>query len=321
MIRTKTGKKIPCCMNKSLTIAVLFLVACYSGVYSQKFVFDFQDNALGWTGDFADYPAGDSVFYELKFGWSQLPLPLDTARHALMISGNNHSDDLFMFIRKKISGLTPNKLYNIRIDIEMASEAPTNAMGIGGAPGESVFLKAGATIVEPRKVLTDGFFLMNIDKANQAGRGADMDTLGHIGVSDTTTTFTLINRSNRDHPFTLLTDDSGEVWICIGTDSGFEGTTTLYYSTIEITFDNATSIPQPENQPGLTLFPNPAGDVLHFSLMNEKIRSAEILGMDGTLINFYRNPSFLNISHLRSGTYILRCTTGKGVYLNRFLKK
>lgn len=34
------------------------------------------------------------------------------------------------------------------------------------------------------------------------------------------------------HPVT--TDDSGQLWVLIGTDSGFEGLTGIYYTTIEI---------------------------------------------------------------------------------------
>ncbi len=45
--------------------------------------------------------------------------------------------------------LKSDKLYKIQIDIELASNVPTHAVGIGGAPGESVYLKAGASPIEP----------------------------------------------------------------------------------------------------------------------------------------------------------------------------
>jgi hypothetical protein len=308
-------------MNKVLLLCFLVLVNLPGNLAGQKFSFDFQGGTEGWTGDFADYPAGDSLFYQLKFAWQPLPHPLDSASHALMLTGNNHSDDLFMFIKKKITGLTPNKLYSITISMEIASEAPTHAIGIGGAPGESVFLKAGATLIEPRKVLNEGFFLMNIDKANQAGRGTDMDTLGHIGVTDTTTVFTIIERSNKDHPFRILTDDSGEVWICIGTDSGFEGTTTVYYSRIEVSFDNATSISEEPVMPEISLYPNPARGTVTIVPEGSGLLQTEIIGMDGSIKLKYQHQNILHLGNLKPGIYMVRITTTQGTVIKKLVKR
>lgn len=287
---------------------MLLVALLPSRVSCQTHVFDFSGGFDGWSGDFADYPSADSAFYELKFARTTLPAPLDTGKHALMIRGANHSDDLFMFIKKRITGLTPNKIYKVFIDVEMASAAPTHAVGIGGAPGESVFLKAGATLVEPRKVESGGFYSMNIDKSNQASPGADMDTIGHIGVSDTTTVFTLISRTNADHPFSLSTDDRGEIWICIGTDSGFEGTTTLYYNKITLSFDNMTGKDDPENGDETLLYPNPADDILLIRNKSTGIRSIELFDSNGRMASMVRNSDRISVKALKPGTYSARVT-------------
>ncbi len=230
---------------------------------AQTFTYDFAAGYDGWTGDFADYPPSDSVLYELAFSRTTLPAPLNTSKQALMITGKNHSDDLFMFLKKKITGLLPNTTYTIKIEIECASRAPTNGFGVGGAPGEGVILKAGATLIEPVKVVQEDHYRMNINKANQGLPGPDMDTIGHVGVADTTTVFAFINRSNAGHLFTLTTNASGEAWICIGSDSGFEATTTLYYSKITLTFTSGiTGIKDPQKESGLALFPNPGKEKL-----------------------------------------------------------
>lgn len=200
--------------------------------------YSFYDSDEGWTGDFADYPEGDSIHYELLFKYDSLPKNLSLTDSALYISGNNHSDDLFMFIKKKISGLRPNTTYNLLFNVKVASDAPTEAVGIGGAPGESVFLKAGATLEEPKKELETGMYRMNIDKGNQAEDGTDMINIGNVGVSATTTEFTVITRNNNSsNSFFLTTDASGEIWLVVGTDSGFEGKTTLYYTQIDVLFN------------------------------------------------------------------------------------
>ncbi len=196
----------------------------------------FNDSDEGWTGDFADYPEGDSVAYELLF--KRDTIPGDTTKKGLLVSGNNHSDDLFMFIKKKISGLRPNTTYFMLFNVKVASDAQTEAVGIGGAPGENVYLKAGATLLEPKKELETGIYRVNIDKGNQSEEGADMINIGHVGVSPTTTEFTVITRNNSSsNSFVITTDASGEIWLVVGTDSGFEGTTTLYYTQIDVLFN------------------------------------------------------------------------------------
>jgi hypothetical protein len=207
-----------------------------SGEKQKTLTYEFIDNMDGWKGDFADYPVIDSIFYELEFIRTTLPAPLNTSKYALKITGNNHSDDLFMFIKHKITGLLPNTIYKLLVDITLASKYPTNAVGVGGSPGEGVTIKAGASVIEPQKVNVDGFYRMNIDKGGQVVPGVDMDIIGNVGVTDTTTVFTLINRSNTTHLFTITTSASGEVWVCIGTDSGFEATTTLYINKISLSF-------------------------------------------------------------------------------------
>ena len=203
---------------------------------TNRLTFEFNTGTHGWTGDFADYPVTDSVFYELQFAHAPLPAPLNTDVKSLKLSGNNHSDDLFMFIKRKVSGLLPNTTYDIAFGVEVASKAPTNAVGVGGAPGESVVIKVGATSKEPKKVAENGHYVMNIDKANQQQSGADMKVIGNVGVSDTTTMFTLIKRTSNSVPIQATTNEDGSLWVIIGTESGFEATTTLYFRRIELLF-------------------------------------------------------------------------------------
>lgn len=231
-------------MKWSVVRIVMLLLAfsCQSeqeiSVFSISYFFNDSDE--GWTGDFADYPQGDSIAYELFFKHDTLPenLNANATIKGLHISGNNGSDDLFMFIKKKISGLRPNTQYEILFNVRLASNAPTGSVGIGGAPGESVYLKAGAALIEPSKELQAGIYLMNIDKGNQSEEGGDMINIGHVGVSANTTQYSVITRSNSaSNGFVITTDSSGEIWVIVGSDSGFEGTTTLYYTQIDVLFN------------------------------------------------------------------------------------
>jgi len=200
-----------------------------------EFNFDFSKGVDGWLHGFADYNSEiDISTYELDFKLSSLPEPLDVNQKSLFITGINRSDDLFMYLKRKITGLDTNTTYSVVFAIEFASIYPTNAVGVGGAPGESVYMKAGAVLIEPNKVESDGNWRMNLDKANQSNSGVDMKVIGHVGVADNTVAYTLVSNTNLAEPFIITTDAKGEVWVIIGTDSGFESTTSLYYNKILI---------------------------------------------------------------------------------------
>ena len=104
--------------------------------------YEFENDAEGWTGDFADYPVGEEERFELNFEHTTLPPPLDESEGALGISGTNLSDDLYTL-----------------------------------------------------KTVTS------------------------------------------DNPISITTDNNGQLWLIVGTDSGFEGNTTIYYNKITAVLD------------------------------------------------------------------------------------
>lgn len=164
-----------------LCLVVLTLAGC-SGSYEQEYQFEytFEEDQQGWVTDFADLPADyDPEIYELDSDWSELPSGLEG--NAIYLRGHNRSDDLFMFLKVQVEELKSNTTYQAEFTIELASNVPEGLMGIGGSPGESVFVKAGATTDEPEVVTDrDGWLRVNIDKGNQASEGEDMINLGTI---------------------------------------------------------------------------------------------------------------------------------------------
>lgn len=223
-------------------MAVVFLLtACQKDEVNKPgdentYTYTFEKSTEEWSSGFADYPVSEDNRFELSFRRTSLPAPLDQSQMALEISGRNLSDDLFMFIKRKITGLAPGATYQLVLDIELASNAPENSVGIGGSPGSSVYLKAGATREEPKAVQEGDEWAMNIDKGNQSQGGKNMMVLGHVGTDKEEFEYTLISRNNTGTPFSITADDHGELWVIIGTDSGFEGATTLYYNRIELSF-------------------------------------------------------------------------------------
>ncbi len=195
--------------------------------------FDFSGGDQGFASGFADLPASyDAALYNLVADHRNLPAEIRGGK-GLFISGSNRSDDLWMFWKKKITGLVPNTGYRIALDLEMASSVPAGLVGIGGAPGESVFVKLGASSVEPQVVLdSNGWRRMNLDKGNQSHGGVDTFVAGHIAkeFSDTSNQYARISQDNREGKVSAISSADGSLWVFFGTDSGFEGATSLYYT-------------------------------------------------------------------------------------------
>ncbi len=199
--------------------------------------YQFDSGTEGWVGDFADYPVGEAESYGLTFEQATLPSPLDQSNGALRLVGTNRSDDLFMFAKKQITGLEANKTYKITFTVEFASNVPDNMVGVGGSPGESVWIKAGATAIEPVPAEDDmDYYRINIDKGNQSQGGADMVVLGDFSNDTDSDEYTLKTVTNND-PFYATTNVDGELWLIVGTESGFEATTDIYINSINVVLE------------------------------------------------------------------------------------
>jgi hypothetical protein len=208
-----------------------------------NFTFNFQNGAEGFQAGFADYPAGEEAFYELKSGVQQLPAEVGTGT-GFYLSGNNHSDDLFMFIERALTaaeGIVPNQSYTVSFEITFASDAPTGCGGIGGAPGESVYLKGGASGTNPESVNVDGVMTLNVDKGQQSQGGTAASVTGDVAngiacdvaMQNPTLPYASVTRTHT-HTATVKADANGNLHVIVGTDSGFEGTTNIYFQQVKV---------------------------------------------------------------------------------------
>ena len=199
-----------------------------------SFSFDFAIGPQGWTAGFADLPVDhDQSIYELDHGYRLLPEGLDG--RGMYLQGHNRSDDLFMYLKTQVGGLRPNTTYAVSASIDLATNVAAGLVGIGGSPGSSVFVKAGATNVEPTAAEGDNRHLrMNIDKGNQSRGGEAMVVIGNVAHPEVQhNEYRIKTLDNADQPLAVNTDNEGRVWLIVGTDSGFEGLTSLYYSRID----------------------------------------------------------------------------------------
>jgi hypothetical protein len=213
--------------------------------------YDFEDGSDGWASDITDYTEAtrpDDFLSETGVA----PPGLDAGTDHVHLAATNTSDDLFMFLRREVGPelpLAPDTAYEVAFTVEFASNAPTDCVGIGGAPGESVWLKVGATPEEPVPASRDGDSRLSVDKGGQSQGGEAAEVAGDVanGIpceeaqeQDLPYADVMVDHTLTD-PVTTTAD--GTMWLFVGTDSGFEGRTSLYYDRIEVTLTPAVQPP------------------------------------------------------------------------------
>ncbi|WP_299073590.1 hypothetical protein [uncultured Paraglaciecola sp.] len=201
-----------------------------------EFVFDFNTENFSAAAIFSDYPEGEETFYELDSGYENLPSTFSDIKGWRLV-GNNHSDDLFMGITLPIDGLFATTLYQATLTVDIVSNISKNCVGIGGAPGESVYVNLAASKDEPINTLDNNMYRLNIDIGNQSQSGTEGVVVGNIansvecGLDPIYEKKTLTMTDIID----VMSDNEGGLWITAGFDSGFEGKTEVFITKITAT--------------------------------------------------------------------------------------
>jgi len=222
---------------------LLFLPGCseeepLAPVEPVTLTFDFGEGLHEWRGGFADYPAGQEGTYGFLWSYGPVPRGVEGRTRGILMGANNHSDDLFMYLKRRVDGLLPGREYAVRLTVTFATREGAGCVGIGGAPGESVYVKAGAAAVEPVAEVDDqGWYRLNVDKGNQARGGRNARVIGDVAHPDLSCdgsgwavkTLTMAD----SQAVVVRADSGGRLWLLGGTDSGYEGNTTLVYLAVE----------------------------------------------------------------------------------------
>jgi hypothetical protein len=212
---------------------------CSDSIGTLGFDYDLARGPSGWVAGFADYPAGQDAFFMLEADYRPLLPPLDTSQSALYIAGTNRSDDLWMYYKTEVS-LPADTTYRVRFQVELATNTPSGCAGVGGAPGEGVTVKAGVSLIEPdREVDAAGDWRMNVDKGQQTQGGEDAVVIGDLASSRSCEQgfeWELKGLAS-GQSLTITTDSTGRIWLFVGTDSGFESRSVVYYTRVRAIFE------------------------------------------------------------------------------------
>lgn len=237
-------------MGIASLLALTMMAGCTSAMAvsegTNSVTFDFEKDDAGFTPIYADYPASEGAeeFYELQHDYGKVPI--DGAGNGIFISGNNHSDDLFMGYVKALEGFAPARTYHFTASFKLATDVEGGLVGVGGAPGESVAVKCGITQTEPTALPMEHggvvYYRLNIDAGRQGNGGKDMVVVGDMAKAEN-------NRPSEYEfkeftaEFDIVANVLGKVYLVIGTDSGFEATTSYYLDDISITWEEAAQQP------------------------------------------------------------------------------
>jgi hypothetical protein len=210
---------------------------------------DFKAETGGWVGESSDYAtatAPANVVFELRdiYRINDVENAAYKDTKAYYISGTNRSDDLLLYVKKQITGLVANTEYTFAVtSLNLLSNARSGCMGVGGAPGESVYVIAAASPTEPKPVTTNGETRLNIDRGNQATPGATSTVLGNIanGLACEGTPKYASKLLRSGTGVKVKTDGEGKAWVLLGIDSGFEATTSIYLQNVTMSFTPVTT--------------------------------------------------------------------------------
>jgi len=206
-----------------------------NGIEIQKHIYKFENGAAGFEAVFSDYsydPSGNYDIYELTSDYRKIPVDGHESM-GLYIASHNRSDDIFMGYFKEIRGLEPNRKYNVNVEFLLATNVEGGLIGIGGAPGESVFVKCGASTVKPEVIIENDYINLNIDKGIQNNNGKEMQLIGDLAKPEDAPEGFVFKQMAAS--FSVNTDAEGRFYLIIGTDSGFEGFTEYYIDDVTIT--------------------------------------------------------------------------------------
>ncbi|WP_309122539.1 copper amine oxidase N-terminal domain-containing protein [Paenibacillus sp.] len=208
---------------------------------STHLAFDFSKGDGGWKTGVADLPVDyQDQDFQISAKAASVTLSDGSEKPGMMLSGMNRSDDLFMFMSKKLGsaeGLKPNTEYEVKLRFDLATSEAESSMGIGGSPASSVYVKAGVVDREPSVIedRADSHYRLNLDKGNQSTDGKEVALLGNLAKPDAEKDGFQMKRFEKT--FQIKSNANGELYVLLGTDSGYEGLTTIYFTNVDLTIE------------------------------------------------------------------------------------
>ncbi|WP_394843769.1 hypothetical protein LZC95_42810 [Pendulispora brunnea] len=193
------------------------------------------------TRNFNEYPE-ETSHWLMNSGI--YPMPDGLEGRGFLVQGNNHSDDMDMHLVRKLGaaeGVQPNTDYDVLVTVDLAGAAPTDAVGVGGSPNLQV--KARATTKDPTTYAYAGNHVRfkDVDMSPQMGTDVAVNGVcyterpqaGEPKCPQGRIPFHL-NLGKPSSPIRVRSNEAGEFWLTVGSHSGFESFSAIYYARIHV---------------------------------------------------------------------------------------
>jgi hypothetical protein len=182
----------------------------------------------GWVAEYAGYAAtADSTQLDTAAAPALLPRGLDTTQYGFRVLSRYSKGNMFSYLKKRVSGFTPNKSYEMTLQVDLATRYSASAIV------DKVTFKAGVSTKEPLTSLVSGTYTFNLDKGTGKQIGKDVLLSGSIASTNPDARYhTLLRYSNDGQPVTVTSNSNGELWFYAGTDSDYRDTTVFYFDRI-----------------------------------------------------------------------------------------
>ncbi|MFT3786134.1 MAG: hypothetical protein QM770_08210 [Tepidisphaeraceae bacterium] len=202
--------------------------------------YDFNRDEQGWAGGFADYNNTDITELDSPVAQEQ-DNPTNIGGKGYYMAGTSNGDRLIMYMTRGLArrdGVLADTAYTVDYTVQYASSAPTNAINSGGAEGEGVTLKVGASSDVP--ATSGDNHDLNVDIGDQSTSGASATVLGDLanGLTDpqdpSVRPFVKLTKS-QIHVFPVTSGSDGSMNLMVAADSGYRGRTEIIYRRIDVT--------------------------------------------------------------------------------------
>ncbi|MBR9998822.1 MAG: hypothetical protein KFF73_07615, partial [Cyclobacteriaceae bacterium] len=162
---------------------------------------------------------------------------------AMVQTGKATNSDLFMYIKKQISGFEPNASYSIVFNVEMFAQLREEFSGDLESTNNGSFLKVSVYTDEPDTVVVEDtqnpeikIVRTNFDKGDDRVTGPNMALIGKLTYTDVDETPLLLVGTSQADEILGTANDEGEMWMMIGVDTNQPVYQDIFYSFIGINF-------------------------------------------------------------------------------------
>lgn len=204
----------------------------------------FVDDAEGWEAQFSEYEPGLEDSLKLSFTHDQFMATESIGNvTAVVQSGYATNSDLFMFIKRQISGFKPNTLYSIVFNLELFAQLNEDFNGDLADDNNGSFLKAAVYTIEPDTIVVDDsdhpgkkIVLTNFDKGDGRVSGPNMAFIGKLEFTTPDEAPVLLIGTSEGDDLLGTADSEGKMWMMIGVDTNQPIYQSIFYSYILIQF-------------------------------------------------------------------------------------